>query len=257
MHHYIEVSGHLLPSYGLIMLVSAIMLFLVAIPYTKKLKLKLSSLFIIEITGGIGGYIGAKILSYLIKVLAFSRNEELSKPTFENSGYAVYGAILLGMGIVIFVGSVMKINYQQYLNEYLFMASLFLAVAKIGCYLSGCCYGIFYEGYLSVSFPSGVEAPSGLSLFPVQLLDSFIFIVITIVLFINKLMKDSHRAQYLFIAIYSPLRFISDFLRGDNSGKKIIGLSISQWIALICSTYVLIKGLTNIQEKKGSTEDVK
>ena len=59
------------------------------------------------------------------------------------------------------------------------------AVGKIGCFFAGCCYGIEYNGFLNVTYNYSAIAPKGISLFPIQLLESIVFLIIFLYTFIK------------------------------------------------------------------------
>lgn len=61
------------------------------------------------------------------------------------------------------------------LSIFIYAAPLMYSIGKIGCFLSGCCEGFVYNGIGSVSY-NYVPNPTGLSYFPIQIIESITFL---------------------------------------------------------------------------------
>jgi prolipoprotein diacylglyceryltransferase len=98
-----------------------------------------------------------------------------------------------------------------------------LALAKIGCFVNGCCHGAEGSGPLYIKF-TWVPKNSACymkSCFPMQLLDLLIYLAIATVLlalFIKS--RESGKLILWFVLLYSVGRFASEFTRGDDVGGK-------------------------------------
>ncbi len=113
---------------------------------------------------------------------------------------------------------------------------LFHAFGRIGCFLAGCCYGIESQ-FGFVYEHSLVESANGVRRFPVQLLESGENLVLCVVLCL-LLYRCQHMPHgmllWVYGILYPPLRFVNEFLRGDNLERGYFGIfSTSQWISLI------------------------
>lgn len=121
-----------------------------------------------------------------------------------------------------------------------------LAVAKIGCFLNGCCHGFEGEGALFLKH-TWVDKGQGCfnkTCFPTQLLDAANYFLIAGVLLLFG-WKEKARGMLLvwFVLMFSALRFISEFTRGDRVGVKIAGLTLVQLVLIgsfVVSVVVLI-----------------
>jgi phosphatidylglycerol:prolipoprotein diacylglycerol transferase len=108
------------------------------------------------------------------------------------------------------------------------------AFGRIGCFCAGCCYGIPYEGTCHVVFEKSQVAPLGISLFPVQLVESGINILLFILLeIIVRKTKDIRISLATYMLGYGIMRFCLEFLRGDTIRGFLWNLSTSQWISLL------------------------
>ena len=126
-------------------------------------------------------------------------------------------------------------------------AALGLGIARIGCFLSGCCFGCPTRLPWGVHFPMGSPAyteqlrrgllthgaQTSLAVHPVQLYASAFGIALCLVLF--KLYRRRPRAGQVaaaFFGLYALFRFLVEFLRCDTVRGVYAGLSTSQYIAL-------------------------
>ncbi len=100
---------------------------------------------------------------------------------------------------------------------------------RIGCFFGGCCYGRETDSVLGVIFPDNIEngiVHAGEKCYPTQLFEAFLLLLIFIVLLYAK-----HRFK-LYLFLYAVGRFFLEFLRGDERGSSIFGLSPSQTISI-------------------------
>lgn len=105
-------------------------------------------------------------------------------------------------------------------------------LGRIGCFLGGCCYGIPTGSAFGVVFPEGslpFERYGSVSLHPVQLYEAAFLAALAIcLLFFGK-----NHAFSLYLTAYGAGRFLLEFLRGDDRGSLIPGISPAQAISLI------------------------
>lgn len=97
------------------------------------------------------------------------------------------------------------------------------AFGRIGCFFAGCCYGIETDSFLGVTFPGHSH-----KVFPTQLFESaFLFVWFFVCLKYNKYSLP------LYFTGYGVFRFLIEFIRGDDRGSFIPGLSPSQSYCII------------------------
>lgn len=108
------------------------------------------------------------------------------------------------------------------------------AFGRIGCFLAGCCYGIETTSPLGVKFP-GLSTP----VYPTQLFESaFLFLLALLLFFLFQKKKEKWNME-IYVISYGVFRFFIEFIRGDDRGSFIPGLTPSQFWS-IC---LLIGGL--------------
>ncbi len=92
-----------------------------------------------------------------------------------------------------------------------------LGVARIGCFLNGCCFGQPSDSFLAVIFPQ--ESPAGFifpetPLFPIQLVASFYgFFIFGTLSALEKFKRFDGFTFWLMLIFYSVARFTIDFFR--------------------------------------------
>ncbi len=149
--------------------------------------------------------------------------------TLSNAGFSSYGGAIGAILASIIFEKI--ISHDKKLIKYTIISlPLTYSIGKIGCFLGGCCYGIPYNGLLSVTYTNGLNIP----LFPIQLLESIVFLIIFIIL--NKL-KNNKNIIYITIIISALAKFLLDFLRYDHLTKTI---TVNQIFSIILIFIILI-----------------
>lgn len=200
---------------------------------------------------GIGVFLGARLM-YVFTSIEFSLNEDIS--FWENiavwalqiatGGLVFYGGLIGGAAVAVFYVLHFKAPVSEMIDIAFAGIPLFHFFGRIGCFLSGCCYGKEYHGMFAVVFPEGNygNAPPGVELFPVQLLEAALNLLLwgaLAVVYRKTSLPWLTTGLYLFS--YGIIRFLTEFLRGDDIRGYIGGLSVSQVISiLIFSVGVLL-----------------
>lgn len=154
-----------------------------------------------------------------------------------NGGLSVLGATF---GVIGYAGWFLKKKNIDILLA-LDIAALYIpllhCIARIGCFLAGCCYGCPTQLPWAITYTNPeIAAPLYIKLHPTQLYSSAIFLCIF--LFIQFIAKKQYAKRGQITMIYLMLlgfeRFFVDFFRGDRivSGYNY-WLSFHQWIAMI------------------------
>ena len=116
------------------------------------------------------------------------------------------------------------------------------AFGRIGCYLSGCCYGIETHTSLDVYFPVHKH-----SYLPTQLYEMIFLFLLAAILAILAFKHVTDYTMPIYMGSYAVFRFIIEFFRGDERGQ-LAGLSPSQyWCILLI---FLIVPVTLLLKKK-------
>ncbi|MCR5767590.1 MAG: prolipoprotein diacylglyceryl transferase [Lachnospiraceae bacterium] len=262
---YIDLGFTRISLYGPIFLLGFALAMIIIRVIAKETPVERSHLLYAAIYGLIGLAIGAKVLFFFTRLPSIIQNWDdyvkIFKADYETALDIAFGGLVFYGGLIGFALGVIRysVHFKVDLFDLTDLYSPFLpfahAFGRIGCFLSGCCYGIEYHGPFSVQFPYNEISPelSEVPRFPVQLLEALLnFICFGVLLMIllkaikqkpdeRKLKKGQLLGYYL--AYYIVARTGLEFLRGDVVRGKIGILSTSQIISilLIPVAAVLIK----------------
>lgn len=154
-------------------------------------------------------------------------------------GFSILGSIIvIGCSVIGYLKK-HALPILPILDHCVLFAPLLQSISRIGCFLSGCCWGIPSHSWLSVIYTQPGPWPSDIPLHPTQLYSSFALLVIFFYLFTRskQFFKQKGRMLCTYIFMVSCERFFVDFWRGEREFFDIQNtflniLSITQWIAL-------------------------
>ena len=259
MFPYISLTNKItLPLYGPIFLIG----FFVAVCIARKLapEFKISKVDITygSIYGVIGVLIGSKLLYFITKIPNIVMNINIYLKLLKMSpanaiSYAFGGLVFYGGLIGAFFGVYLyckkyKVSFGGFLDVYAPLIPFVHGFGRIGCFLSGCCYGIEYHGFGCVYFPYNELIPqlSQVPRVPVQLIEAGLnFFMFVILLFLLRRKKTRPgQLMGIYILYYAVCRYFLEMLRGDILRGKIGMFSTSQIISIILIPIgiVLVRG---------------
>lgn len=258
MYPLINIFGRDISTYGVVSIVGLIAAAVVFYVVTRKEKYLVEDVVFITLIAALGVMVGGHILFTItnipgiVEYCSVPRNWgdfNTWKTLFESycGGLVYYGGLLGSIGAVyLFVNTkYMKktVNPKEAFNLYVVVVPLFHAFGRVGCFLGGCCYGIECEFGFAVHdnpISPGINGPTR---FPTPLLESLCCLIIFAVLLVMWLKnKWRDRMLYIYFLMYPVVRFLDEFLRGDEIRGIWFGLSTSQWISIA----LFIIGLVNL-----------
>jgi len=207
------------------------------------------------LAGAVGAILGSHLLYFLLNIRLVGK-----APFLELIGGSVFygglfGGLLCGLAYI----KQKKWDVGLYGDIAACAIPLFHGIARIGCFLGGCCYGIECPvGFVMTH--ALTEGANGVSRFPVQLLESAcefgLFAVICFVLYRRSLREGSRlrgRLLSVYLIAYAVIRFLDEFLRGDDALRGIFGpFSTSQWISLaVLAVHAVWFGIAAVRKKQG------
>lgn len=233
MAPYIHIT---IPTYSLMAGIGGFLALILLYLRAGKFLISFSTFLQIMIVSVFGIFVGSKLLFAFTQIPWLVNNF-----SFENlilliprSGYVFYGG-LLGMLLSVRIFVKMKGLSPQITSIYLAPAiPLFHAFGRIGCFLSGCCYGKELESPIEL-FDITIYR------IPVQLLESaYEFILFGVIIVVSRKKKDINVLK-LYLVLYAAFRFIIEFFRGDIVRGIFLGISTSQWISIIILAVVFVQ----------------
>lgn len=190
---------------------------------------------LVTIAGGVG-IIGAKLFYIILSAPSIDWNLLFHDRNYLNEliggGFVFYGGLICGVAVVPLVGKLFHIDVVTYVKKCIPCIPLVHAFGRIGCHLAGCCYGIEYDGKIAIEYEHSLIAPNHVRLFPVQMIEAILELVICLIL-LDMIMKGSSKAPIWYVLLYSVGRFVLEFFRGDVARGSFWIFSTSQWISLV------------------------
>ena len=235
---YINILGRLVPTYGLLAFIGIVVAICFGVFYFSKFyDVKKEDIFYASMFALIGIGIGAKLL-YIITILPdLIKNINVLDwktliPILLQGGFVFYGGLIGGViGLYVYSKS-FNISFKKLCLILIPVVPIFHSIGRIGCLLAGCCHGREYNGFGSITFYNTNLAPVGVPLFPMQIVESICNLIIFIIILITyKKFKGTYKTVALYAILYSVVRFVLEFYRGD-AVRGIIILSTSQWISI-------------------------
>lgn len=247
-----------IPLYGPVFMIGFGIAYLIALKIAPKYQVSREDLSFCTIYAAIGLIIGAKILFFISKlpniIIHFDVYlKYLSMDWMAALNYAFGGLVFYGGLIGAVLGGYrycyhFKLPFAPYIDIYAPLIPFIHGFGRISCFLAGCCYGIEYHGFGSVTYPANEYIPelSAVPRFPVQLLEAGMNYIFSGILFmlIKKKKCKSGQAMGIYLLYYTIARFLLEWLRGDTLRGVWGFFSTSQIVSflLLPLGIVLIRG---------------
>lgn len=256
MYPTIELFGKTLGVYGIFAFVGGLLAIFLSYFLIRGKDYKIDDAFLLAIVVGGGCLVGGKILYGLTRINVliemFVKIDELNlKQIIQYLVYCFGGQVYYGGFIGSCIGLLLyfrcslarTLNKRKVLDVFAIVVPLFHSIGRVGCFFGGCCYGI--ESCFGFIVENNIYNPdiNGVRRFPTPLLEALcnlILFIILLVLFLKK--KKQGKLLYLYMVIYPIIRFLDEFLRGDELRGFLGALSTSQWIsiAILCIGTMLL-----------------
>ncbi len=160
-------------------------------------------------------------------------------------GSVFYGGLIGGAVAALLTIRVKRLNLPLYADCLAPVIPLFHGIARVGCFLGGCCYGI--ESPFGFVAHGNLYNPAvnDVRRFPVQLLEAACNLLLAGVLLLLWRRQDRHpalrgRLIFVYLIAYACIRFADEFLRGDEIRGFLGALSTSQVISLAVLAFSLV-----------------
>ena len=252
MHPLIHLFGKEIPSYGLCAVLGVCAAMLFTVLFARRRGLDTENAVYILAMGGVGALLGAKVL-YLLTVLPqflgdlplLLRGPNLFVSRYLAGGFVFYGGLLGGIGTAWHTAKGYHGDLRDYARVLAPATALFAGIGRIGCLMTGCCYGRETDLPIGMRFDASPVAPHGVALIPTQLIEALFDFALAAVLW--RLGREGSRASRhligIYLGTYAAFRFLLEFLRADEARGSLGWFSTSQWIsigALIILTIIFL-----------------
>lgn len=185
------------------------------------------------------GFIGSRIVYIVSRIPWLFSNFSLQHllSTIIGGGLVFYGG-LLGVLFGIFVYCRKKgIERGNIYNLIAPAIPLFHVFGRIGCFLSGCCYG------LELKTPINLFGVVTFSRIPTQLIEALFEAILFVLIY--TLQRKNKGKDYLkiYMISYAIFRFFIEFFRGDHVRGYFFGFSTSQLISIGILVFYIISAI--------------
>lgn len=256
---YFTLFGKEIPYYGVLYFAGMFAAVLAMLPIYSKRDIKRYDLVYAAVYVGIGATVGAKLLFLIVSVRQIIELN-LSFVDVIKGGFVFYGGLIGGLAGLLIYAKQFHMKVIDYFDVFAVVVPLGHAFGRVGCFISGCCYGIHYDGFLSYTYEHSLgDTPLGEPLLPIQLIEAAMLLILFVVLFVlfKRYPDKKGLTSLTYFCTYPVIRFILEFFRGDIVRGSFAGLSTSQWISIIllCAaviTYMLYKNRNKQQDVKVS-----
>lgn len=193
----------------------------------------------------IAGLIGARLLEFVSEPDAYEHWYEIF--FLWQGGLSILGAIVGIICIVPFYLKKIHVPVLPTCDLVALYAPLLQAIARLGCFFAGCCYGKVTSHFFAVMYTNPVSfAPHGIAIHPTQLYSSImLFIIFLFMYFIGqKIAKKTGDIFAMYLILASMERFIIDFWRNERIMINSF-LSFHQLVALTIFIVVVLHIIKN------------
>ncbi|MGI6152721.1 MAG: prolipoprotein diacylglyceryl transferase [Christensenellaceae bacterium] len=237
MQPYLNLFGLEIPSYAFFIMIGYVAGLLVALVRHRPAELQLSDTFFAYIFAGIGAFLGGKLFFAIQGIPQFLALREQYGISFFDyflaGGLVYYGACIGVVAMMFLYAKLYKVPAFKIVDTLIVSLPLAQAFGRVGCFMTGCCYGIPSQT-LGVYFTASEVAPHGEPLLPIQLIEAAACLALFFVMLKmgRKPRKDGHMLG-IYLLGYGIIRFVDEFFRYDAIRGIAAGLSTSQWISII------------------------
>ena len=172
--------------------------------------------------------VGARLFYIVFYDLENTLDNPRQLLTLQQTGLVFYGGLIFAAGAGIAYCRVKKASIPVILDITAPSIALGQAVGRIGCFMSGCCYGKPTLLPWAVTFPHLSHARH-----PTQIYESLVtFAIFLTLLWYAKRKTAAGQVAWLYLILYAVARFFLEFVRGDNL-PFLFNLTISQVVSLL------------------------
>jgi len=229
MHPYIEIFGLTLPAYGVMLLAAVLTGYAAALTFADEERLELKKVENLFFAVFAAALFGARAF-YLIE-----HGEPLFPELFLfwKGGLDFFGGFLTASALLAVGIKLSKLPFWKTLDVAALSLILAHSVGRLSCWLAGCCYGKPTDLPVGVRFPPEAVAPSGISLYPTQLMEaSGNFLGFLILYGIKRrLSPPAGTVAAGYLIYYGTERFFLEFLRATTPPLEGLGLTWNQLVA--------------------------
>ena len=245
MYPTIEIAGRTIGLYGVCAALGFLAMLLCVGLLARRRSMRPENEVIVALVAFGGAAVGAVVLYGITNIPVLVRVFEAQAsglyPSFSAflndvaaclSGFVFYGGLIGALVAGVLYSRHCGYNVLDQLDLFAVAVPLFHVFGRIGCFLGGCCYGVEAD-WGPVFTQAPVPDANGVGRVPIQLIESACNVVIFLTV-LTLFLKNRLRGRLIAVygILYSTVRFVDEFWRGDVYRGIWGPFSTSQWISL-------------------------
>ncbi len=246
--------------YGLMIAIGILCCFALLFAYGKKKNIDPNFIDFVFYNAILSIALGFLSASLFQATYEYIENPDKGFRLFE-SGMTFIGGLIGGVVCFLVVYFFMRKRYKGKLIDIVSFAPCCILIAhafgRLGCFFAGCCYGKPTDSFLGVQFPH-----LSYKVHPTQLYESAFLFTLCAICFFLAWKKNFKHNMSLYLVVYGIFRFCIEFLRGDDRGSLVSGISPSQFwsigmVVLGIALYFVLNVMYKRREIELAEEEVK
>lgn len=178
----------------------------------------------------LSGFLGGRLMHVLYEEWTFYRENPAFIFYFWNGGFVFFGGVLTCLLAGYAYTQIKKINFWEWADFLAPCFSLAHALGRVGCFLSGCCFGH------SCHLPWAYEGRHPTAIY--LMIGEFFIFLLLLLMEKKKVYRITGALFIKWLLLHSLLRFNVEYFRDDFRGLFISipllgSLSVSQLISLL------------------------
>ncbi|MEW6553484.1 MAG: prolipoprotein diacylglyceryl transferase [Actinomycetota bacterium] len=245
-----HIGGFPVYSYGVMLFIAFLAGIFVARAELNRRGLDGSAIYLIASVAAITGVVGARIF-YVIGNLETFSGDWGQILDLNMRGLVFYGGLALAVPCCLLLVRAMKLPLGAVSDAVGLAMPLSLAIARVGCFLNGCCGGKPSGLPWAVTFPGSAVAVHPVQLYELALdLAAFAFL-----LWVRKRLRCDWDLFLLSLASYGLIRFVVEFFRVHaDPHAALFFQAVSLALLIACSGAVLVRERFRTAEKAPGSE---
>lgn len=256
IYPYITIFGFSLGSYGICIVLAALAGGVVAIKNASVSGIAKDDALYTFIFGAVGALVGSKLLYLVVSFPTIWKVIEAGAFTMQHfvallgNGFVFYGGLIGAVLMAYYYIRRYRLDTVNVLQTLVPVIPLMHAIGRVGCFFAGCCYGKPFDPPIGMLFNRSPVAPHDVYLFPVQLLEAGLNILLFVLLEWLFVKKQKVSLLGIYFVVYPLIRFITEYFRYDTERGFFLGISTSQWISFLLIPIGIILLIKYRKQKK-------
>ena len=179
--------------------------------------------------------VGARLFYIVFYDLQYTLEHPGELLKLRQTGLVFYGGLVFAVACSLIYGRLKRAPLRLGLDVAAPSIAIGQTIGRIGCLMSGCCYGKPSLRPWAVKFPHLEHLRH-----PTQIYEAVgVFGIFLLLMWFRKRKTVNGQVIWLYVALYAVLRFVLEFFRGDNP-QILLGLTISQILSALALVAVAV-----------------